>query len=115
MKWHTEIVEREQGATAQYLEDALNRSGTVRYVLSNGVNRWTVVSEAEEDDGTGTTGTVMEGNWKAVIVEGPLPGSPARIEDLSAALNALASEGRRVEFVVINGVNRWTVVCRKES
>ncbi len=113
--WHTEIVERAEGATARDLEDALNKGGTVRHVLSNGVNRWTVISEGEEDNGTGVTGTVIEGGWKAIIVEGPLPGSPARIEDLSAALNALASEGRRVEFVVINGVNRWTVVSRKES
>lgn len=52
--------------------------------------------------------------WHTVIVESNriIDGQPF---DLTEQLQRLTDEGWTVRFMLPNGVNRWTVVCSKDS
>jgi hypothetical protein len=54
-------------------------------------------------------------HWFVEIVEGAMPGSPADAVKLEEVLIRLSSEGWRVFSVLPNGVNRWTVIVRKDA
>lgn len=45
--------------------------------------------------------------WHCEFVEG-------YAADLQARLQQLSAEGWTVAYLLTNGVNRWTVVCRRE-
>lgn len=51
--------------------------------------------------------------YHVFIVEGPRSGDPCEHEKLEHELNRLRLSGYDIDFVLTNGVNRWTVICRK--